>query len=254
VSNSIVEKVYVSVDENATKGVSGGRAAIAIRGGKIDSTVYPSVDNVISQCSVINLGYRNPNEEGPDTLSHYGYGIFLRPQHDVTDVTNIFSKRNKINNNYISQCKVGMQLIGAANNTISGNILINAQKGIETFVSDDWPGQTEEEKKQAYFQKCIQGRDGINATISNYNTIVGNQINKNGEHGIYLSGSKKCTIRGNVCNNNGASGIKTRYADNNIILGNVCYGQDREGYADISVVSHGSITADNIADKYYSPV
>jgi parallel beta-helix repeat protein len=196
VKNCIIEKLYIT-GEGASQGIDLNTAAIKLLA---QNTGY-CTDNIITQCTIKNYG------KVYDGTDKYGVGIVL---HGDSDHCN----RNKIKNNFVSQCNNGFYLYNASDSVLSGNSIFDIQ--------NHYP------------------YGGVGIMVGNSNNIIisGNHMSNNNEHGIYLSGCDGSTVRGNICYSNGEDGIKLRHSGDSTptqhctIVGNICCENGLDGYGD----------------------
>lgn len=196
VSDSVIEKITVSVDQNS-RGVyiSQERKPAAIRFiGQDADHIFGG--NVISQCHIENFGALYNGSY------NYGFGIHL----------STYCQKNMINNNYIRACCTCCFIQNNSNhNVFSNNILCESA---DVAAGD-------------YYRDRIVGHCGL-LVGCDYTNIIGNQIHNNTEHGIYLSTSKRCVVKGNIITENQVDGIKMYlnviHTEKNTIVGNICYG------------------------------
>ena len=228
------------------------------------STVGGSNYNIINQNIVedndldgIFLYGSNGNTVSGNTITGNLYnGISL----DNSDNNSVSG--NTLNSNELS----GIILNNADNNSVSGNTgKSNGNNGIFLYYSDGnyISGNTVTNNVLNGISVCYSNSNnilkntatnnsqrgiylGYTSTIggSNYNIINQNNVEDNGEEGIFLYSSNGNTVSGNTVTGNLDDGIFLNNSDNNSVSGNVVSGN---GYNGISIVeSNGNDLIDNI--------
>ncbi|UCE74638.1 MAG: right-handed parallel beta-helix repeat-containing protein, partial [Methanomassiliicoccales archaeon] len=177
--------------------------------------VFNSSDSIISRNNI---------------TSNNNYGIYLQSSINITISENnisdslegvhlLYSNNNRILDNNVSDNQYGVYLTSSSNNTISQNELLNLWEGMYLYTS------------------------------SNNNTISGNNISWNPNHGIVLFTS--CTdnkILDNNISHNGRGILLSLSSNNNTVTGNDVVSNTDEGIY-LSNSAGNDILDNNVSDN-----
>ncbi len=97
---------------------------------------------------------------------------------------------------------------------------------------------------------------GIDSCVIHNNTIVGNNMNAQGDGGIYVYDSWKCEFNDNVILNNTGYGARMNYVSNCSMMGNTISGHNLDGLfiqanGDNWVIVENTVTWNNLDDVGY---
>lgn len=176
------------------------------------------------------------------SISHTSYAIQL------AHCSNVTISNSSLNNN-----AVGISLKYSENNGIKNNEISNST-GIGCYLDIG------SSYNQILHNTCSWNDMGIFSGINRNNTIIGNRVTTNDEHGIYLHDSSFCIISDNIVTNN-QFGVSLGYSENNTVIQNTIKSNSVYGMritppneSDNNIIYHNNFenNTNNVLDKCHN--